>query len=350
MAGFRFKFLAVLLLAAALMLAAPATAFAADAEQLAIAYTDALKGYENALDEQEQNAGEIEGLAREIERTEGSIGRAQSELGETAVAYYKGTRFQSVLVELVLGSTSFQDAVMRYDLYEKVERRCAARIDDLIDQRDDLAGQKAELEARKAEIEARVEEAKREAEQAERALLDATHSDGAQYHQVQGNGSNCGATSFIVGVNLLLHENRFTDNVAVWKGAGFNGDSTVNLAAKGKAWLLANHLNNEFDIEEVPGDVHKASELKELLDAGNVVIISSGPDSEWHLADGTTLEKGAHAEGHWVVFYRCEGGIFFCNDSSEVAAKGAGCPYTEEQMQKWLDGRSYHFATILSKK
>ena len=42
--------------------------------------------------------------------------------------------------------------------------------------------------------------------------------------------------------------------------------------------------------------------------------------------------------------------MFFCNDSSENADKGAGCPYTEEQMQKWLDGRSYHFATILHKK
>ena len=340
---------AAIALLAALCLV-PGVAFAASMDQLHAAYANALRGYEDALDEREQNSAEIEETEREIEKAEREREQAQDELGETAIAYYKDTRAGNVLIDIVLGSRSFQDAVIRYDLYQKVERRCVEHMEELEETRDELADYKAELEAQQAEIDMRIERARRQVGAAEKALLLAAHIDGAKYHQVQGNGSNCGATAFIVGVNMLLHKNRFIDNVKVWEGPGFNGDSTNNLATRGKLWLVANKLDDEIGIKEVKGDIHKASELKELLDDGNVVVISSGNGSVWQYADNTKAAAGAFPDGHWVVFYRCADDVFYCNDSAVSKKRGAGCAYTKKQMQQWLDGRENHFATVMYAK
>ena len=330
---------------------APGVAFAASMDQLQAVYVSALRGYENALDQREQASAEIEATEREIEEAEQEREQAQEELGETATAYYKDSRRANVLLDIVLRSESFQDAVIRYDLYQKVERRCAERMEELEEQRDELESYKEELQARRDEIDERIEKARRVALAAEKALLEASHVDGHKYHQVQGNGSNCGATAFIVGVNILLNKNRFTDNVKVWEGPGFKGDSTNNLASRGKLWLVANKLDDEIGIEEVKGDIHKTSELKELLDDGNVVVISSGAASVWQYADGTKAGAGAFPDGHWVVFYRCDDDdIFYCNDSAVSRKKGAGCAYTKKEMQQWLDGRANHFATVLYAK
>lgn len=367
MTGIRTNIASVLALALLFALClAPSTAFADSVEQLSAAYADALRGYEDALDEKEQNADAIAQTEAAIVQTEQLRDQAQGELDETIVTLYKDTSKKNVLLDLIMGSESFQDAVIRYDLYEKVERRCYERVQELVAQCDELTTQKIGLEVQKTEIEARVEKAYKEAEKAEEALLQAKHMDGDEYHQVQGNGSNCGATAFIVGVNILLNEERYDDNVEVWEGPGFNGDSTNALAARGEKWLEEEELDEDIGIEEVEGDIHDTDELRELLEDGAVVVISSGSGSEWHYANNP--DKGYHKypDGHWVVFYYYDPdgdddddeedadeddedseGVFYCNDSAVSAKKGAGCPYTEEQMQDWLDGRENHFATVL---
>lgn len=360
-------------LSMAALLGLPSMAFAGNVDQLSAAYTNALQGYEEALDEQEENADEIVIVEQEIAETEKAIVRTQDELGETAVALYKGTNRQSDLMNLVLSSDNFSEAVRRYDLYEKVQRFCADQVDQLVSEKQQLDEDRIQLEERKREIAEKVAAAKRAADAAHQALLDAVHTDGAKYHQVQGNNENCGATSFIVGVNTLLHENRFTDNVKVWSGPGFNGDSTANIVSKGKAWLLANGLADVIEIEDVKGDIHETEELAALLNDGCVVVISSGASSIWQRADGTETEAGAFPDGHYLVFYHYDAdggdiddsdadgngatksdgtgeGIFYCNDSSVDAKKGAGVAYTEEQMQQWLDGRGNHFAVSMYKK
>ena len=362
--GFRLKVgaiassIAVAMCAAALF-AVPASALAASLEQLGHNYQAAVQGYEDALAEQEQNAGEIAAIGLEIEETQQAIEDTQEALGETAVALYKGERSGSGLLELLLGSETLHDAVMRYEMYSRVERHYADRAGELVREREALSEKKGQLEARKQEIEAKVAEAKQVAEDAERALLLASHVDGAEYHQVQGNGRNCGATSFIVGVNILLHEKRYTDNVKVWEGAGFNGDSTNNLALRARAWLLANKLADTIAVEEVPGDIRTTDALRAQLEDGKVVVISSGADSRFQripVAGAGTDASGksdpdadtaTFPGGHWIVFYHYEDGVFLANDSSVTADKGAGVPYTEEQMRQWLEGRGNHFATIL---
>ena len=172
------------------------------------------------------------------------------------------------------------------------------------------------------------------------------YSDGYLYHQKQGNGSNCGATAFAVSVNILLRENKYMDNVAVWKSKAFEQDSTKNLDVKGTKWLELNGLSSKIAIERVSGDIHYASEMRAQLEQGRMVIISSGSGSVWQHADGTQ-ETNGHSSGHWIVFYHYSNGVYYANDSSKVAAKGAGAPYTEAQMQQWLDGRSSHSAQVV---
>ena len=172
-----------------------------------------------------------------------------------------------------------------------------------------------------------------------------SHSNGHLFHQRQGNDVNCGATSFIVGVNILLGQNKYTDNVAVWSSKQFKKNSVDHLGNKGQAWLKANGLADQIKIWYIPGDIHKTKRLRSHLKQGHVVIMCSGSKSEWRLSDGSTMND--HPTGHWIVFYHYANGVYYANDSRHDASKGAGCIYTEAQMQKWLDGRSNHAAIAM---
>ncbi len=324
----------------------PVCAFAVDVDQLKSAYSAAVKEYEQALLERSTNSVRITELESSIKEAERDRDQKKNEMEETTETLYREAMTRNTFIELILGSSSFYDAVLRFDLYEKIERKCAERIKELNEQCDEMNNEIADLESEMEKINARVKSTRAAMSDAERALKRSSHAEGAKYHQVQGNGSNCGATAFTVGVNILLGEERFKDNVAVWNGPGFNGDSTSILAAKGKAWLIANHLQADIDISEPLGDVHKISELQALLEEGYVVIISSGSGSNWQRADNTELVNG-FPDGHWIIFYQYIDGIFYANDSSVSSDKGAGVPYNEAQMQQWLDGRGNHFTTVM---
>ena len=336
-----------LLVAAALLLAAQ-PAYAASREELKENYQAAVINYEGVRSEQDRNAAAIAKTEDDIAATERKITLTENEIGNTAVALYKNERGSRSLIDLLLDSTSFQDAVMRYDQFQKIGEYYREKAHELAQKKEELTVQKTKLEKRRDELVKEAESAKHAIEEAALALLDNTHSDGANFHQVQGVGNNCGATSFIVAVNTLLHENRYIDNVAVWQGPGFNGDSTTDMAWKGSNWLLANGLFDLISIETVPGDIHTADQMREWLEQGYVIVCSSGSGSVWQRADGTSA-PGLFPDGHWIVFYRYEDGVYYANDSSVPAAQGAGCPYNEEQMQQWLDGRSNHFSTALRK-
>ena len=343
-----FLFAAMTFIAAFAMAAQPA--YAATRAELEEQYQVAVINYENAIMEQDENAAALEKADADIAETVRKTNEVEGQIDDTARTMYRGARGNWVLVDLLLNSESFSDAVARYDQYEKIEKYYRGKINDLARQRDALDKRKAALEARKAEIDQEIEDAKHEVEAAALALLDNDHSDGASFHQRQGVGNNCGATAFIVAVNIILHENRFKDNVAVWESASFGKDSTTDLVGKGGKWLQENKLSDLISIETVPGDIHSVQEMRAWLEEGYVVIASSGPGSTWQRADGTQAPANSFPYGHWIVFYRCGNGVFYANDSSVEAAKGAGCPYTEKQMQQWLDGRSNHFAVAMKKK
>lgn len=325
-------------------------AFASTRDDLTRNYQSAVINYEKAVVEQDNNHAKITLVEDEITAAERKIGLAKEELGETAVWMYKQQRGGRELIDMLLESTSFTDAVMRYEQYEQIADYYHDKAIALAEEQKRLDNYKGWLEKRKAVLESKVNEAQRQADAASLALLDNTHADGAQFHQRQGVGNNCGATSFIVAVNTILHENRYIDNVAVWSSASFGGDSTHDIAWKGSNWLIANGLYEQISIETVPGDIRTAQGMREWLEEGYVIVTSSGSGSTWQRADGTQAAAGSFPDGHYVVFYCYQDGVYYANDSSVAADQGAGCPYTEEQMQQWLDGRGNHFAVALKKR
>ena len=325
-------------------------AYASTRDDLTNNYQSAVLNYESVLTQQDQNEGEIAQVEADIADNERKVGLTEEQIGDTAVSMYKGTRGNWVIVDLVLESSSFSDAVARFEKYEKIEEYYREKIDELERARARLDAEAERLQQRKAELEAEAAEAKLAAEAAALALLDNTHTDGAQFHQLQGNGSNCGATAFIVSVNTILHENRYPDNVAVWSSASFNSDSTADIAWKGANWLNANALQDLISIETVPGDIHSAADMRAWLEEGYVLVISSGPGSVFQHADGGSAAQGSYPDGHYIMFYCYDNGVYYANDSAVSAVQGAGAPYTEDQMQQWLSGRENHFAVALKKR
>lgn len=344
----RLLFVAVASVVAACAFAVPALAETLD--DLNEKYQVAVTNYEYALNEQSRNDHEIIQTEHQIARVKVELKEAQKMSDKAAVALYKCSDSKSELIDMLLDSNSLDEAVQLYESYKRIEEHYLETIDKARAKQAELDALSSHLENRKITIQAKVASAKQTVEDVEQAIRNADHHDGAQYHQLQGNGSNCGATSFIVGVNILLHENKFKDNVAVWNGPGFNGNSTVAVGYKGSKWLEANDLADTISVEDVKGDIKTNDQLREELRQGRVIVISSGPDSIWQRADGTAAEKGTFPDGHFIVFYYYEDGIYYANDSSVPAEKGAGVRYTEEQMEQWLNGRSTHFAVRMYMK
>jgi|GEM_PF-2723540 len=307
-------------------------------------YQMAVTDYESALSEQTRNDHEIIRTETQITTVKIELKKAQLMSDEAAVALYKNSSSKGELIGMLLDSNSLADAIELYEGYKRVEDHYLDTIEKTRAKQAELEALSKQLEARKTALKEKVSTAKQTVEDVERAIRNADHSDGAEYHQLQGNGSNCGATSFIVGVNMLLHEKKFTDNVAVWDGPGFNGNSTAAVGYKGTKWLEANGLGDTIACEDVVGDIKTADQLREELRQGRVIVISSGPGSIWQRADGKAAPQGTFPDGHFIVFYHYENGVYYANDSSVDASKGAGVPYTQEQMEQWFSGRSTHFA------
>lgn len=334
-------------------LAAPcafsAPAYASTLDDLQANYQAAVGDYQSTVVEQIKNSAKSIALQNEIEIANSDIIESQQRLSEATVKLYKSERHRTDMLDFVLRSSSLTDAMDRYESYARVQSSCRDALEGVRQEQADLHDDEQELQDERGRIEAGMADAVQAIEEAEAAIREADHSDGAKYHQVQGNGSNCGATAFIVGVNILLHENRYPDNVAVWNGPGFQGDSTTNLGFKAKTWLMANGLSDQIQVTTVPGDIHTTAQLKEELNNAHVVVISSGPGSVWQRANGTSTGPGTFPDGHWIVFYHEKDGVYYANDSSVNAKLGAGCAFTEKQMQQWLDGRGNHFAVSLAK-
>lgn len=176
-----------------------------------------------------------------------------------------------------------------------------------------------------------------------------SHADGAKYHQTQGNGVCCGATSFTIALNMMLGltgANAY-QNLSVWSSSAFGSDSTVDIAGKGSRFLSDEGLSGKLSFSYYHGgDITQPSQLREELTKGNVVVISSGANSNFRNADGSGGRY--YGGGHFIMFYNYSKNTYFANDPAVGAGQGAGIPYSEADIKQWLDGRSYHTAAVMS--
>ena len=160
-------------------------------------------------------------------------------------------------------------------------------------------------------------------------------ANGEKYFQAQGNGENCGMTAFLVGVNTLLGENKYTDNVGEWANYGSYSEAIGWNSGNGQAqrWLNDHGLSDDIEITGVY-NVFSREQLCEHLDNGEVVVSSSGGSIPiFKRNDGS---KATYA-GHYVMFYKGEDGNVYANDSSVgTSNQGAGVLYTDEDLDAFF--------------
>ena len=152
--------------------------------------------------------------------------------------------------------------------------------------------------------------------------------NGAEYHQVQGNDSNCGQTALMVAVNMLLGEKKYTDNVAEWEAMG--SDSTRLDEAYITKWLKSKNLTDTIGIVSI-GQIHSVEDLSNALSSGTNVVILSASGSVFKINDGTYLTLN-----HFNMCYKTKDGKFYFNDSSRNAELGAGVEYTKKDVENYL--------------
>lgn len=173
-----------------------------------------------------------------------------------------------------------------------------------------------------------------------------SHADGADYHMGQVNDSCCGATSFTIGLNMLLglKGDRAYSDSSVWSSSAFGCDSTQNLAGKGATFLANEGLSGKIDCYEV--GIGTNEQLRAELQKGHVVCISSGDNARFIHNDGNIWMTDA---GHFILFYNYSNGTYFADDPAR-SATGAGCAYSEADLAQWLNGRDWHGVAVLAVK
>lgn len=189
--------------------------------------------------------------------------------------------------------------------------------------------------------------------------------DGEQYHQTQGThagndckdkptdseaqGSACGATSFAIGINMLIGKTEYC-GVETYYEFKSKGKATYQCGVKdwtdeANSWLTDKKLSDKITAEG--SDIKSPEDLKKLLVEGKVVVVSSmGPN--YCDNSGSTEGDSEHKNGHYVLFYKYDNGNFIASDparSDRTAAK-----YDAEHIKKWFDARDYHTACVLGKK
>lgn len=130
-----------------------------------------------ALDEAVASRDEIEDTlaaneARIVE-LEGQIEEQQRRSSEAAVELYKSQHDALGLLDLVLGATSFDDFVFRFDSVNRITESRIAEMVRLVTLREELAAANGQLEEERAEADARVIEADRALTAAQVARLEA---------------------------------------------------------------------------------------------------------------------------------------------------------------------------------
>lgn len=158
--------LSVLALAGALALGATLPARPAAASDAATALSQAQGRLAAANDSYDQANAEVERLAAEMDDTQGRIDEIEAQLPErreaaaTAIrATYRLQQGAGGLVELILSSDSFYEALQTVFYLDSIQNQHFDAIQDLVDLTNELEASKQQLQADKDEAEQRRQEA-----------------------------------------------------------------------------------------------------------------------------------------------------------------------------------------------
>ena len=161
----------------------------------------------------------------------------------------------------------------------------------------------------------------------------AQHGD--KYWQVQGNGQNCGMTSFLMAVNTLIGENKYTNNVREWRNVGsYSEDIGCSGSTRAQRWLKQKGLDKRLNATDVD-TVTSKQELIKRLNRGEVVVVSAG-GRVFKRNDGSKV----YHKGHYICFYKTENGCCYANDPAKNSKLNVGVKYTSKDLDAFF--ANYH--------
>lgn len=145
--------------------------------------------------------------------------------------------------------------------------------------------------------------------------------------------SSCGATSFTVGVNMLLGQKHKYCGVETWHEMDKVSTTIGWESGKTKAsdWLKLKGLDSQIEVTGI-NDIMNREALRQKLSEGNVCVVSSGGATVFKNKDGTKRYSG----GHYILFYKYENGKFYANDCGSSLA-GGGVEYTEADVDAYFN-------------
>lgn len=147
---------------------------------------------------------------------------------------------------------------------------------------------------------------------------------------------------------MLLGENKY-NNVDVWESSIFGRDSTdCGSSDKTERWIKENGLDSKIEVKNHESSGITVDKMKEWLDDGYIVQISSGEQSKFLSNEGDGIPY--HPDGHYILFYKYENNAFYADDPALNKKAGAGVKYSTSDLQQWLGGREFHSGVLMKRK
>ena len=168
--------------------------------------------------------------------------------------------------------------------------------------------------------------------------------NGADFHQTQQSGENCGITSLMVAVNMLLGENRFTDNVGEWNSLGSYTEAIGWTGGGDQAqhWIESKGIQDQVEVTSVES-VHNTQDLMAHLEAGEVVVASAS-GAVFKRNDGSKVSLN-----HYICFYLGTDGNVYANDSSAGADQAGSVYYSAGDLDAFFSAGSNGSITVRAK-
>lgn len=162
----------------------------------------------------------------------------------------------------------------------------------------------------------------------------------------------CGMISLTACINVLTGKDYHPlDIYRMRDEAGIDQSTVVTKDGKsvcgGDAQFQFNEVNGRlFGIKSLPLE-RSVEAFEEALGRDNTVIWASSRNVPFHDKTGEEYHRKP-GEGHVIMFWKYEDGIFYAKDCHYLKELGNNVPYTEEEMADWLSGGTYQqFAITL---
>lgn len=166
------------------------------------------------------------------------------------------------------------------------------------------------------------------------------------YWMTTVGNDGCGMVSLAMCIDLLTDADLTPADVyRIREDAGLNqhrvADKEGTSVCGGDVTLKLNTVNRRlFGIESRPLE-RTCAAFKRVLTADEPMVIwASSRKIPFHDVNGAPRYRRSD-QGHVIVFWKYENGIYYAKDCAYTKELGNNVPYSEEQLKDWLAANSY---------